>query len=243
MNASTDHRIGRPGFAVIPVLDLRGGRVVRARRGERSSYAPIETPLAKGSAPDAVARGLVDAWPAAILYVADLDAIIDRAAPDLGALRAIAAACPGTALWVDAGFADAAGAEAFLASGLGRPVIGSESQADAGLVARLGDRAVLSLDTRGAERLGPAALHDEPSLWPTEVIVMTLAQVGAGSGPDLESLSALRGRAPDRRLYAAGGVRGPDDLRALRAAGIAGALVASALHDGALSRTTAPDLA
>lgn len=243
MSASMDHRIGRPGFAVIPVLDLRGGRVVRARRGERSSYAPIETPLAKGSAPDAVARGLVDAWPAGILYVADLDAIIDRAAPDLRALEAIARACPGIALWVDAGFAEPAGVAVFLAAGLGRPVIGSESQADAGLVTRLGDRAVFSLDTRGAERLGPAALHDDPSLWPPEVIAMTLAQVGAGAGPDLAALGALRVRAPDRRLYAAGGVRGPDDLRALRAAGIAGALVASALHDGTLSRATAPDLA
>ncbi|MGT2487847.1 HisA/HisF-related TIM barrel protein [Methylobacterium oryzae CBMB20] len=243
MSASMDHRIGRPGFAVIPVLDLRDGRVVRARRGERSSYAPIETPLARGSAPDAVARGLVDAWPAAILYVADLDAIIDRAAPDLRALEAIARACPGIALWVDAGFAEPAGVAAFLDTGLGRPVIGSESQADADLVTRLGDRAVFSLDTRGAERLGPAALHEDPALWPPEVIAMTLAQVGAGSGPDLAALGALRARAPDRRLYAAGGVRGPDDLRALRAAGIAGALVASALHDGTLSRATAPDLA
>ncbi|GJE52236.1 1-(5-phosphoribosyl)-5-[(5-phosphoribosylamino) methylideneamino] imidazole-4-carboxamide isomerase [Methylobacterium tardum] len=242
-SASTDHRIGRPGFAVIPVLDLRGGRVVRARRGERSSYAPIETPLAKGSAPDAVARGLLNAWPATLLYVADLDAIIDGAAPDLRALESIARACPGVGLWVDAGFAAAAGVEAFLAAGLGRPVIGSESQSDPGLVRRLGDRAVFSLDTRGAERLGPAALHDDPSLWPPEVIAMTLAQVGAGAGPDVATLGALRVRAPDRRLYAAGGVRGPDDLRALRDAGLAGALVASALHDGTLSRAAAPDLA
>ena len=243
MSASMDHRIGRPGFAVIPVLDLRGGRVVRARRGERSSYAPIETPLAKGSAPAAVARGLVDAWPAGILYVADLDAIIDRAAPDLRALEAIARACPGIALWIDAGFAEPAGVVAFLAAGLGRPVIGSESQADAGLVTRLGDRAVFSLDTRGAERLGPAARATDRRGAPPEVIAMTLAQVRAGPGPDLAALGALRVRAPDRRLYAAGGVRGPDDLRALRAAGIAGALVASALHDGTLSRATAPDLA
>lgn len=241
MSASMDHRIGRSGFAVIPVLDLRNGRVVRARRGERSSYAPIETPLAKGSAPDAVARGLLDAWPAAILYVADLDAIIDGAGPDLPALEAIARACPGVTLWVDAGFAESRGVDAFLAAGLGRPVIGSESQADAALVMRLGARAVFSLDSRGAERLGPAALHDDPALWPPEVIAMTLAQVGAGAGPDLDSLAALRARAPDRRLYAAGGVRGPDDLRALRAAGIAGALVASALHDGTLSRAAASD--
>jgi len=122
-------------------------------------------------------------------------------------------------------------------------VIGSESQADAGLVTRLGDRAVFSLDTRGADRLGPAALHDDPALWPPEVIAMTLAQVGAGAGPDLAALGALRARAPDRRLYAAGGVRGPDDLRALREAGITGALVASALHDGTLSRADAAGLA
>lgn len=235
--------MGRPGFAVIPVLDLRHGRVVRAVEGERTSYAPIVTPLAKGADPEAVARGLLDAWPARTLYVADLDAIMQGVAPDLGALEAIARACPGTALWVDAGFRDPARVADFLASGLGRPVIGSESQSDAALVARLGDRAVLSLDSRGAERLGPAGLHDDPSLWPRQVIAMTLARVGAGTGPDLLELSRLAGAAPRAHLFAAGGVRGIDDLRALRAAGMAGALVASALHDGALKRIDADEFA
>ena len=31
---------------IIPVLDLKGGVVVRARMGERHLYAPIVTPLA-----------------------------------------------------------------------------------------------------------------------------------------------------------------------------------------------------
>ncbi|GJE38448.1 HisA/HisF-related TIM barrel protein [Methylobacterium persicinum] len=227
---------GEAGFAVIPVLDLRGGRVVRARRGERASYAPIETPLAKGSDPAAVAAGLLRAWPARILYVADLDAIIDGAAPDHGALRAIASSCPGIGLWVDAGFASADTVEAFLAAGLGRPVIGTESQRDTALVAGLGGQAVLSLDTRGNERLGPDPLHDDPSLWPPDVIAMTLARVGAGAGPDLAALAAVRARADGRRVYAAGGVRGPGDLLDLARAGLAGALVASALHDGTLRR-------
>ncbi|KST59764.1 nickel transporter [Methylobacterium sp. GXS13] len=240
-NASLNDRTGRPGFAVIPVLDLRGGRVVRARRGERSSYAPIETPLAKGSEPAPPPPRLLDAWPARTVYVADLDAIMDGAGPNLAVLEAIARACPGIGLWVDAGFSDSADVATFLATGLGRPVIGSESQADTRLVADLGDRAVLSLDTRGTERLGPASLHDDPSLWPLDVIAMTLARVGAGAGPDLDALRALR--APGRRVYAAGGVRGPDDLRALRDGGIAGALVASALHDGALRLAEAGDLA
>lgn len=240
---SRTETIGRGGFAVIPVLDLRHGRVVRARKGERASYAPIATPLAKGSHPDAVARGLIEAWPAATLYVADLDAIMDGAAPDLAALESITRACPGITLWVDAGFSDAACVAGFLASGLGRPVLGSESQSDAGLLGRLGDGAVLSLDSRGTERLGPEALHDDPSLWPRDVIAMTLARVGAGAGPDLPGLSRLRDKAPDARLHAAGGVRGIDDLLALRGAGLAGALVASALHDGVLKRSDAPGFA
>ncbi|MGC5780304.1 HisA/HisF-related TIM barrel protein [Methylobacterium sp. NFXW15] len=234
---------GRDGFAVIPVLDLRGGRVVRARRGERASYAPIETPLAKGSEPGVIAAGLLRAWPARRLYVADLDAIIDGAAPDLASLRAIAAACPGLDLWVDAGFSRRESVESFLAEGLGRPVIGSESQTDSALVTSVGERAVLSLDTRGGERLGPDSLHDDPSLWPRDVITMTLASVGAGTGPDLSALMAVQARAPGSRVYAAGGVRGPQDLRALVGAGLAGALVASALHDGTLRREHAVEFA
>ncbi|MFE1601854.1 HisA/HisF-related TIM barrel protein [Methylobacterium sp. ID0610] len=225
---------GASPVAVIPVLDLRHGLVVRAKAGERHAYAPIVTPLSPSPEPAAVARGLLAAWPSRRLYVADLDAIMDGVPPDAAALRAIAAAAPGVELWVDAGFASAAGVEAFLAAGLGRPVIGSESQTDAALVRRLGDRAILSLDSRDGAALGPASLHEDPSAWPSEIIVMALGRVGSGAGPDLAGLSAVRARAPAARLYAAGGLRGPEDLAALRDAGVAGILVASALHDGRL---------
>ncbi|ACL60835.1 HisA/HisF-related TIM barrel protein [Methylobacterium nodulans] len=222
---------GASPFAVIPVLDLRHGLVVRAKAGERHAYAPIVTPLSPSPEPAAVARGLLSAWPARRLYVADLDAIMDGTPPDAASLSAIAAAVPGVELWVDAGFAQEAAVEAFLATGLGRPVLGSESQADAELVRRLGDRAVLSLDSRDGAALGPAVLHEDPSAWPSEIIVMTLGRVGSGAGPDLAGLAAVRARAPSARLYAAGGLRGPEDLPALRSAGAVGILVASALHD------------
>lgn len=219
---------------VVPVLDLRGGVVVRARAGDRARYAPIVTPLSPGPGPADVARGLLGAWPARRLYVADLDAIMDGTAPDLGALRAIATACPGVELWVDAGFATEGGVASFLAAGLGRPVLGSESQSDAALVRRLGASAVLSLDSRDGVRLGAPELHEDPSTWPPEVIVMTLARVGSGAGPDLAGLAALKALAPRTAFYAAGGLRGPEDLPALAAAGAAGVLVASAIHDGRL---------
>lgn len=222
---------------IIPVLDLKGGVVVRARMGERHLYAPIVTPLAATSDPLDVARGLFAIHPFATLYVADLDAIEGRG--DNGAaLRAITRGCPGVSLWVDNGIADAAAAARWLEAGLGYLVLGSETQADASLVRELArdDRVILSLDFRGDAFQGPPDILEEPSAWPARVIAMTLARVGSGAGPDVERLSQVQRLAPGRGIYAAGGVRDAADLAALANAGIAGALVATALHDGRLGR-------
>ena len=64
---------------------------------------------------------------------------------------------------------------------------------------------------------------------------MTLARVGSGAGPDLDRLRSIRDAAPGKKVYAAGGVRDAADLIALKRAGMAGALVASCLHDRRLS--------
>jgi uncharacterized protein related to proFAR isomerase len=61
---------------------------------------------------------------------------------------------------------------------------------------------------------------------------MTLARVGADEGPDLGLLKSIIARAGQRQVFAAGGVRGRDDLQVLQDAGVAGVLIASALHDG-----------
>src|SRR6266496_2091595 len=88
-------------------------------------------------------------------------------------------------------------------------------------------RVVLSLDFRGEHFLGPPALLAEPDAWPDRVIVMTLAHVGSGAGPDFSRIAAIRALAGPRKLYAAGGIRGAADLADLARAGVAGALVAS----------------
>jgi phosphoribosylformimino-5-aminoimidazole carboxamide ribotide isomerase len=222
---------------IIPVLDLKGGVVVRARMGERHLYAPIVTPLAATSDPLDVARGLLGVHPFTTLYVADLDAI-EGSGDNGAALRRITHGCPGVSLWVDNGIADAAAAARWLDAGLGSLVLGSETQQDAALVRALADddRIILSLDFRGDTFQGPTDIFDDPSAWPARVIAMTLARVGSGAGPDAERLADVQRKAPGRRIYAAGGVRDAVDLAALVHAGIAGALVATALHDGRLGR-------
>jgi phosphoribosylformimino-5-aminoimidazole carboxamide ribotide isomerase len=226
---------------IIPVLDLKDRTVVRARMGQRDVYQPIETPLSPSSDPVDVARGLLSIHPFKTIYVADLDAIEGRGNNDAGLAR-LGDALPGVELWVDNGIADAARARDWLASRAGSLVLGSESQRDTRTIRALAadPRVVLSLDFRGATFTGPPTLLAEPDSWPCDVIVMTLARVGSGAGPDLARLSEIQAKSAQRSIYAAGGVRDAADLAVLNGLGIVGALVATSLHDG---RLTGADIA
>ena len=235
---------------VIPVVDIRGGAAVAAVRGDRARYLPIETPLAPSTAdPVAVALGLSTLFPFSTLYIADLDGIEGRGA-DLATQARLMQAWPGAELWIDDGIVEARAVPppswGRLGGGDPQPpqssathVLGSESLASLDAYARArqqaGPAAPLSLDFRGDRFIGPEGLLEDAALWPERVIVMTLARVGSGEGPDLTRLGSIVARAGVRKVYAAGGVRNAEDLHALRDVGAAGALIATALHSGAIT--------
>jgi phosphoribosylformimino-5-aminoimidazole carboxamide ribotide isomerase len=75
----------------------------------------------------------------------------------------------------------------------------------------------------------------DANTWPPIIIVMSLARVGSASGPDTDRLTSIRLRSGNRQVYAAGGVRDASDLALLVQAKIAGALVATSLHNGKLT--------
>jgi phosphoribosylformimino-5-aminoimidazole carboxamide ribotide isomerase len=220
---------------IIPVLDLKGGTVVHARMGERDRYRPIKTPLSSTSNPVDVARGLLSIYPFENFYIADLDAIAGAGDND-AALAGLKAEFPNATFWVDNGVADWVGAKRWLDADLGHLVLGSETQTDGVLIRKLSgdDRLILSLDFKGDAFVGPEAVLSDVGSWPDRVIAMTLARVGSAAGPDWNRLAAIKDSGAGRRIYAAGGVRDADDLAALADRGIAGALVASCLHNGKL---------
>ncbi|MBQ0960682.1 nickel transporter [Ideonella sp. 4Y11] len=224
---------------LIPVLDLRAGQVVHARRGERGRYAPINSALCSGADPLDLAHALQALTGARTLYLADLDGVLDGR-PQTAVLQRLVQALPQLSWWIDAGWQRREDAWR-LRDALGSagdtlvPVYGTESLADRAALEALQDdpRAVLSLDRRGERPMDPAGLWDCPALWLPTTIVMTLERVGSGAGPDLATLPALRRRAPQvQRWVGSGGVRDPADLSAGAAAGADAWLVASALHTG-----------
>jgi phosphoribosylformimino-5-aminoimidazole carboxamide ribotide isomerase len=228
---------------IIPVLDIKDGLVVRARLGDRESYRPIETPLSPTADILDVATGLRKLYPFPAFYVADLDRIQRR--PSAGnALEQLKPLLGKADVWLDAGFSDRHAIEQALATDAISPVLGSESQSDNLVLEhfRADPRLILSLDFRGDEFLGPPSILENTDGWPSRIIVMTLGRVGADSGPDFERLTEIRRRAGHRAVVAAGGVRDAHDLERLQAIGISAALVATALHSGALTPETVSSL-
>jgi phosphoribosylformimino-5-aminoimidazole carboxamide ribotide isomerase len=232
---------------VIPVIDLKGGAAVHAVRGERERYRPLRSGIVADSDPVAVTRGVRAALGLHELYVADLDAIAGVPAHH-GTIEALAREAR---VMVDAGSTGADDVRGWLALGAARVVIGTETLPGADglddLVAALpGAPLVLSLDLRAGRVLSPdpalAALSASDALARLarsgirEAIVLDLARVGSGEGPDVGLVEALHARLPDLALLAGGGVRDAADLRALERAGAAGALVSTALHRGAIGR-------
>lgn len=226
------------------MLDLKNGCAVHAVRGERQHYAPVQGLLGNGGDPLALATAYRDTLGCAQCYVADLDTIAGTG-HNYQLLAGLAAL--GLTLWVDAGVTAGTQAESLAALGVARIIVGSESLASAAQLSLLArsfppERLVLSVDLQGgvlrtpAELPTPAALVALAlSLGIAHVILLDLARVGAAAGPPLDLLAALGPRFPTARFYAGGGVRGPADLEALRAAGAAGALVATAFHQGTLT--------
>ena len=211
-HASSFHWAGQTWgktLRIIPVLDLKGGEVVSARKGQRDSYRPIMTPLSVSSDPAAVAAGLRRLHPFSTFYIADLDAIEGRT-PNTTAIGSLRAMEDAPELWVDAGLASEEALAAALAEPSLCPVLGSESQQDDVLVRRYSNhpRLILSLDFFADGFRGPASILEDPGLWPQTVIVMTLAKVGSAAGPDLGRLEAIKAMAGKRTVVAAGGVRG-----------------------------------
>jgi len=232
---------------LIGVVDLKTGRAVRACGGMRETYAPLGMTggIAINGDPLALARAYVNAFGLNTLYAADLDAIGGGEIDD-EALAGIAGIAP---LWVDAGITSPDRARRLVTLGAAKAIVGLETlssfEALSAICAAVGaDRTAFSLDLRAgvpittlrhapAEEIAARAVEAGAGV----VIVIDLARVGRATGPDFELLTRVRAAVPDTPLFAGGGVRGPADLVRLAEAGCTGALVASALHDGALSVT------
>ena len=239
---------------IIPVIDLRDGRAVRGRSGERSRYRPVGSRLAGQPAGDlSDPAALLAAYRAALrpdtVYIADLDRITRRGDND-AVVADLLASAPGVRFLWDGGHSDAALPARVPRDGRIVPVIGTETLRSINELRPpdrpgAGRRAVLSLDLRAGGVVSRSALvaslREEDLLRRARlggfrsVILLLLDRVGTSWGLPRDRLRRLRRAAPRLDLLVGGGIASIDDLIHLRDARFSGALVATALHDGLIS--------
>jgi len=223
---------------IIPVIDLLNGAVVHAKKGDRKNYQAIQSLISESSKPLDIVTGLLEYYPFQQLYIADLNAIQKLGNHNLDVIKSIALHYPNLKIWVDAGISNTSELRLWTNCNF-NVILGSENFSDLDnfleIKKHLNSDFVLSLDFMPDGYRGPLELIENEKYWPKNVILMSLAQVGANLGANLELLEKFKQHNKEFNLYAAGGVRNMDDIAILKQLGIYGVLIASALHNKQIS--------
>lgn len=218
---------------VIPVIDLKDGLVVHAKQGLRAHYQPIKSKLCQDSRLESFINAFNQQLGFSTFYIADLDALTKQG-NHTSLIKTLLTQYPEFCFWVDNGEFKQ---NHYLNY---QTIIGSESllESQINLLKHL-DNFVLSLDFFNNNTMGAKQIFTQTDLWPEKIILMTLDQVGRQTGPDYQTIESFVKQYPTKEFIAAGGIRNKDDLLRLEQLGITKALVATALHNGAI---TAKDL-
>lgn len=236
---------------IYPVLDLRGGQVVHAVAGQRHRYQPVQSCLTGSTDPVDLLKAMQDRLGLNQFYVADLDGIQNNT-PDWKTLARLSQMS--ATLLIDAGFRRIDDARLLQSHGFRsdsgvRPILGTESFEELDQLQPADfDDPVISVDLRAGQlQLADPALrestqpleliHSLASRGFQDLIVLDVAAVGTGEGvPTLSLIRSARAIDCSLRFITGGGVRSERCVLEARHSGIAGLLVASAIHSGTLGR-------
>jgi phosphoribosylformimino-5-aminoimidazole carboxamide ribotide isomerase len=210
---------------LILAMDLRHNLVVHGKSGQRAGYKPLDW----GRSPTAEPVGFVRAIAPRNIYIADLDRIEGTGSHDR-MVRDCARQV--SACYVDRGCRSP---EDLLSGYHIRNIVGTETGGDE--LARY-EGGFLSVDIRDG-RVIPSGSRPVDFLrrangWKFEgCIILNIGAVGTEIGLARETLEAMRA-AYHGKLFYGGGVANVADLEMLSDAGFDGAIIATALHHGAV---------
>lgn len=219
---------------VIPVLDIMNGIVVHAIAGRREEYKPLSGSVLVNSPDPRLILISLKNMNFTIVYIADLDAIMERG--DNSSVIHVAASLSFKVL------ADV-GRKGLHLTDTDRViyVIGTEYVKYPDEIELLNNR-VISLDMRGDEVLFSNTrkkLDDVVEEFKTiefkKVLAIDLSRVGTELGVNRDVVLKLARCFPGK-LIVGGGVKGEDDILYLKNLGAIGVLVATAIHKGIIRK-------
>lgn len=225
---------------LLPAIDLKDGRCVRLYKGDFDTVHQV------AADPAEVARAFFAAG-ARMIHMVDLDGALHGKRANGGIIRQVAAATEAR-IELGGGLRTMADLRAAEDLGVYRFVIGSAAVTDPDFVAEAvqtyGPRIAVGVDARDGrvrthgwtEDAGVDALEFAGRMERLGVRTLIFTDIdtdGTLQGPPLRALGALRG-AVGCGIVASGGVTNLEDIRALRALGVDGAIIGKAYYAGTI---------
>ena len=236
-----------PTFEVIPAVDMQDGEVVQLVQGERGTEKRYGDPVA-------AAERWVDEG-ASTLHLVDLDGAFEGERQNADAVEAVVAAVD-VPVQLGGGIRTAADARELLELGVDRVILGTAAVENPDVVAEISEThpgsVMVSLDARDGEVV-VSGWTEGTGLDPAEAAAR-YEELGAGAilFTDVDVEGKLEGvqtdvtrrvvDAVDIPVVASGGVASLSDVRALKEAGAAAAVVGTALYEGAFTLRDANDV-
>ena len=228
-------------FAVIPAVDLRGGRCVRLRQGRAEDETVFsEDPVA--TARDWQAQGALR------LHVVDLDGAFAGHPAQTPLVRAVIGALD-IPVSVGGGLRDLDAVSAVLDAGARWAVVGTRAALDPAFLGEVcdahEDRIIVAVDAvdgrvavdgwkRVLDLEATALARDAAAAGAAAILYTDVSRDGTQVGPNVWTTEAVA-RASGIPVLASGGVGALDDIRQLAAIeGIEGVIVGRALYTGAV---------
>jgi phosphoribosyl isomerase A len=223
---------------VIPAIDIRHGRAVRLLRGDpkdETVYAPDPAALATKFQEEGARR----------LHVVDLDAALGEG-DNRGVIETI---CRNTQVpvQVGGGIRDLERIGEVIGMGAKRVILGTRAALDPEFVMRAveeyAEKVVVAIDVRGGKVMVSGWTEEGPPLEEAmealdeagtpRYLVTSIARDGTLEGPDLRLYQHVM-KLTETPVIASGGVRGADDVWALRDAGAEAVVTGKALYEKTL---------
>ena len=226
---------------ILPAIDIRGGQCVRLYKGDFATAEKVaEDPIA-------TAQSFAEAG-AAWLHTVDLDGAVEGRPVNKAVFEQIVRRTP-LKVEVGGGIRNMDTIAAYLDAGVSRVILGSAALNDPALVAEAielygSDAIAVGIDARdgmvqaqgwlAASTVHYIDLARAMTEIGVETIIFTeISRDGTLAGPNLEQLTALQA-AVGGQIVASGGIRDLEDIKALRAAGLYGAICGKSLYKGTL---------
>ena len=238
---------------LIPAIDIKDGKCVRLRQGRMDDATVFEDD------PRDAARRWVAAG-ARRLHLVDLDGAVEGAPRNGGTIRDLVAEFPEVDVQVGGGIRDDDTIEGYLATGVRYVILGTRAVTTPGFVAdacvEFPGHIMVGIDARDGRvavdgwskltRYRADELARRVEECGVEAIIHTdIGRDGMLEGANVEATERLASEL-NVPVFASGGIRDLDDIRALSKAaeaGIAGAVIGRALYEGTLDFAAATALA